>query len=49
MTDDIKTTNVIKSIFVCNCDEVICPSDEEILLGIMRLHNKGEPFQLDPT
>jgi hypothetical protein len=27
----------------------ICTSDEEALLGIMQLHNGGQPFKLDPT
>jgi hypothetical protein len=33
-------TDVVKS---------VVPTDQEAMLGIMKLHNNGEPFELDPT
>jgi hypothetical protein len=31
------------------CIKSVVTSDEEALLGIMQLHNNGQPFELDPT
>jgi hypothetical protein len=32
-----------------SCIKSVVSTDEEALLGIMQLHNDGQPFELDPT